>query len=429
MNISQIGYGTYRVSHGVPQHEESLKKALLGGINLVDTSSNYTNGNSELLIGKVLKDLEGRVDRKTLTIVSKYGYIQGDNLARQRNGLTFPETVPYESWCYHCIHPDFMRDQLIRSLERLGLDYLDIYLIHNPEYYLMDKIGTEKDLKDREKHQEEMLRRIGEAFNALEKEVQAGRIHSYGISSNSFGKREDDPHFIPYAGLIELAEEAARKAGNNAHSFRAVQMPGNLLELEGLEKCAPWAQKHELLVFINRPLNAQDKNGLHRLADYEAPDACEDFLNKTLGHFEKYGPDPIRKILAEMAQNPGMFSSIAHYEMSLNRYIIPVLQAASGDLKQDEMEAVNNFLDIYELLVRARSSKKIREYLSQKGYLVEGPMEEYALKFLLNRPSVSCVLLGMKSPEYVETALKLMQERRERGNVRNVEVEFLQRIK
>lgn len=35
-----------------------------------------------------------------------------------------------------CIHPAFIQDQLARSLERLNLATVDIYLLHNPEYYL-----------------------------------------------------------------------------------------------------------------------------------------------------------------------------------------------------------------------------------------------------------------------------------------------------
>ena len=45
--ISEIGFGTYRF-YKTPEHKAVLKKALLSGINLIDTSSNYTNGLSSL---------------------------------------------------------------------------------------------------------------------------------------------------------------------------------------------------------------------------------------------------------------------------------------------------------------------------------------------------------------------------------------------
>jgi hypothetical protein len=44
--------------------------------------------------------------------------------------------VEYAEGLEHCIHPDFLDDQIGRSLDRLGLDALDGYLLHNPEYYL-----------------------------------------------------------------------------------------------------------------------------------------------------------------------------------------------------------------------------------------------------------------------------------------------------
>jgi aryl-alcohol dehydrogenase-like predicted oxidoreductase len=58
-NISRIGLGTYRLALGVPGHERVVYKALerqkdpRENINLIDTSTNYGNGRSEQLIGKV----------------------------------------------------------------------------------------------------------------------------------------------------------------------------------------------------------------------------------------------------------------------------------------------------------------------------------------------------------------------------------------
>ncbi|MCA9920034.1 MAG: hypothetical protein KC445_18885, partial [Anaerolineales bacterium] len=40
-HISQAGFGSYRVTTGQKHHEQALRQALLSGINLIDTSSNY----------------------------------------------------------------------------------------------------------------------------------------------------------------------------------------------------------------------------------------------------------------------------------------------------------------------------------------------------------------------------------------------------
>jgi aryl-alcohol dehydrogenase-like predicted oxidoreductase len=75
--------------------------------------------------------------------------------------------VEYADGLEHCIHPDFLDDQIGRSLERLGLDALDGYLIHNPEYYLG---WAHKQGFDSERAAvQEYYRRIDQAFRHLER--------------------------------------------------------------------------------------------------------------------------------------------------------------------------------------------------------------------------------------------------------------------
>ncbi len=112
------------------------------GINLIDPSANYADGGSQSLIGEVLADLipSGKISREEIVIVSKAGYLQGQNydLSQElkRQGRPFPDLVEYHEGLEHCIHPEFLADQLDRSLQRLQLETVDFYLLHNPEYYL-----------------------------------------------------------------------------------------------------------------------------------------------------------------------------------------------------------------------------------------------------------------------------------------------------
>ena len=118
LSISQAGFGCYRISTGVKHHEQALRKALIDGINLIDTSSNYADGGSETLVGQVLEDLTdtGALSREAVVVVSKVGYLQGQNYAlsqeRKRQGRPFPDLVEYGDGLEHCIHPDFLGDQL-----------------------------------------------------------------------------------------------------------------------------------------------------------------------------------------------------------------------------------------------------------------------------------------------------------------------------
>ncbi|NIV96280.1 aldo/keto reductase, partial [candidate division KSB1 bacterium] len=80
---------------------------------------------SEMLVGNLLQEMIQRreLNREEIVVVSKVGYVQGQNmkLAQQNeaSGRPFPEMVKYMDGCWHCIHPDFLQDQLTRTLERL----------------------------------------------------------------------------------------------------------------------------------------------------------------------------------------------------------------------------------------------------------------------------------------------------------------------
>ena len=81
LQCSQAGFGSYRIHLSISEHREALEHALASGINLIDTSANYGDGGSEQLIGQVLKNLVStkKIKREALIIVSKAGYIQGEN--------------------------------------------------------------------------------------------------------------------------------------------------------------------------------------------------------------------------------------------------------------------------------------------------------------------------------------------------------------
>jgi aryl-alcohol dehydrogenase-like predicted oxidoreductase len=40
--VSRLGFGGYRVDDETPEHRAALERALQAGVNLIDTSSNYT---------------------------------------------------------------------------------------------------------------------------------------------------------------------------------------------------------------------------------------------------------------------------------------------------------------------------------------------------------------------------------------------------
>src|SRR5688500_3725955 len=73
--LSKIGFGAYRASVDDKENFRALSYALNQGCTLIDTSANYVNGKSELLIGKVLTETSADA-----FVITKAGYIQNDNL-------------------------------------------------------------------------------------------------------------------------------------------------------------------------------------------------------------------------------------------------------------------------------------------------------------------------------------------------------------
>jgi hypothetical protein len=281
--VSPLGFGCYRVDDATPEHRAALEAALRSGCNLIDTSTNYTDGGSERLVGEVLARAghDGLPPRDGVVAVSKIGYVQGANLRlaleRERAGTPFPEMVRYMDGCWHCIHPEFLRDQLARSRARLRLERLDVCLLHNPEYFLSDaahrRAGGPLRGEDLERLREEFYRRVTAAFAFFEEAVRQGVIRFYGVSSNTAVADPGDPEQTSVSRMLRAAEAA----GGTGHHFRVLQVPMNLIESGGAlvpntgahgdRTALQAAAEGGLAVLINRPLNAIVGHRLLRLAD------------------------------------------------------------------------------------------------------------------------------------------------------------------
>jgi aryl-alcohol dehydrogenase-like predicted oxidoreductase len=403
--MSNFAFGTYRISDYNRQHIEALKEAIRMRIPMIDTSSNYMDGAAERAIALACKEFDPHY-LEAIEIVSKVGYIQGSNLELHKK-TPFEEVVEYSESCYHCISPSFIADQLTCTLERLERSYLDCYLLHNPEYYLYDAI--EKDVEE-DVRLDEMYRRIYEAFVALEREVAAKRIGSYGISSNSFSLERSDPAFLPYEDLITLAQNAAQKAGNATHGFTTVQLPINLLEKEGL-KCARWAKRNGLRVLANRPLNAQKEHLMYRLADYDPSDAYYTYLNELLEVCDTPLLKPLFTLIEQLDENKHKFGWIGDYESFLVAQILPSIKNMLQKLEDETIEPllgmIDMFLQEYKQTVAHECANRTRTMLKEELANCFDTLQVCALKFLLEKEEIDFVLVGMRKPSYVHQVLSL----------------------
>jgi hypothetical protein len=426
-----LGFGCYRIEEDNPSHEAALRAYLEQGGNLIDTSANYTDGGSERTIGRIVRE----IDRSAVILVTKAGYIQGDNM-RLAQSRKFPEVVKYGPGLWHCIHPEFLATQIERSRERMGVATLDIFLLHNPEYFLMACAKRSITAADNE----EFYRRIREAFAFLEEQVASGVVRFYGISSNHFPLPANDPTHVSLARCLSEAESVTPN-----HHFRVVQFPLNLFEtgavteinnngLTTLEFCAA----HGLGTLANRPLNAFAQQCLVRLADFIPPGSqvSLDDLSQQLSPLREHEallaadfglPLMFGKGLADwLLQLAPRLDSPLVWEQNAYRLIIAPVQQWLGQLelpsrhkaafqswRERFIELANDALTLVARFAAAQAqprSDEIRQQLYRFGYTGEGQtLSQMAINTLRSLPNLSCVLVGMRQVEYVTDALGVLR--------------------
>src|SRR6267154_6565458 len=104
--LSQVGFGCYRVTDGVEEHRKALMQAIKGNCNLFDTAPNYSYGRSEEALGNALIK-----SKKRAFVVTKAGYIQGPDLSIVTNH-EIDEVVKISEQSYYSLSPDFLNRQL-----------------------------------------------------------------------------------------------------------------------------------------------------------------------------------------------------------------------------------------------------------------------------------------------------------------------------
>ena len=258
--VSSIGMGTYLgdpIDEVDDRYEDAIVTALEGGCNLLDTAINYRHQRSERVVGDALDGAD--VDRESVLVATKGGFLPFDGERPDEPGryvreeYVEPGIVDRSELVRgsHCIAPDFIDDQLDRSLSNLDLETVDLYYVHNPETQLQ------------ECSREEVYDRLETAFERLEERVADGDVRYYGVATwEAFRVHENHASYLSLPEVASRARAAAKAAGNTATHLRAIQLPFNVhmadaftVEAhegaEGTESALRFAQRAGLNVFTS----------------------------------------------------------------------------------------------------------------------------------------------------------------------------------
>lgn len=206
--VSEIGFGGARIGGLLAQDGgratslKTLEAASDAGINFFDTADMYSQGESEVLVGKAFRNRRDKV-----FVATKGGYclprqklliqlikpfakpiVQALGLRRRAVPASRSSTISQD------FSPGYLRKAVEASLRRLQSDYIDLYQLHSPP--------------------REELSRLQDALGLLARLKTEGKIREYGIALDSV---YDAEHCLNMEGIAGL------------------QMPFGLMDLQAQE--------------------------------------------------------------------------------------------------------------------------------------------------------------------------------------------------
>ncbi|MFC5759179.1 aldo/keto reductase [Rhizobium sp. GCM10022189] len=224
----------------LPEEESRalLKQAIDLGINFLDTANTYSNGSSEEIVGRAIKDFAKREDIVLATKVF-------NRMRPGPNGAGLSRKAIF--------------DEIDNSLRRLGTDYVDLYQIHRWDYTTP----------------------IEETLEALHDVVKAGKARYIGASSM-------------YSWQFARALYTSRLHGWT--EFVSMQDHLNLLYREEEREMLPLCEDQKIAVIPWSPLA---RGRLTRDWDEKTNRSETDEFGKTL---YKQAEDADRKIVEKVAE-------------------------------------------------------------------------------------------------------------------------------
>ena len=204
---------------GNPDHEDCIRiihRAIDAGINFVDTSNNYSEGESEVIVGKALRDRRDRVVLATKVFAPMGAGPNERGLSRKA-----------------------IQEQVEQSLRRLQTEAIDLYQIHRPD----------------------PTTPVEETLSALNDLVRQGKVRYLGLSTNHYeGPGPWEKRFSAW----EVVETLWISDRHGWERFRLLQPPYSILRRTMELEHFPMSRRFGLANIVWSPLEGGWLTGKYR---------------------------------------------------------------------------------------------------------------------------------------------------------------------
>jgi aryl-alcohol dehydrogenase-like predicted oxidoreductase len=293
-------YGTPEWRPWVLNEEQSrpfIREALESGINFFDTANMYSNGVSEDVVGRALRDF---AKRDEVVIATKVFFPVGKDRHPNDRGLSRKHIMT----------------AIDASLRRLGTDYVDLYQIHRWDYDTP----------------------IEETVEALHDVVKSGKARYVGASSM---------HAFQFAKSLHVAEL------HNWTHFVSMQNHYNLVyreeERDMIPLCAeegiaiiPWSPLARGFLAGNRTREGFGETIRAKTDDYGQrlyyQDSDFDVVDRVVQVAKKKGVEPIQVALAWLLHKPAVTAPIVG--ASKPGQLKSLIGALDVKLSEEEMKSL-----------------------------------------------------------------------------------------